>query len=619
MNTQTLFTMTILGAILIVAGCTEPLQSTVQSQRQRNWLEADPAAISAARQMEEPRILPQTHFAAARLFEQQGQIEKAIIQYRKAIAVNHEYTAAFNRLGMLLGRRGRHADAEDALRRAVELRPDAAYLRNNLGFEYALQGRWTDAEAELSNALQLEPGFARAWVNLGVVLAKQQRFEEALDAFRTAVPEPDAFYNLGLMFRSQHRYRDAGDAFRHVLALNPRFTAAQQQLEAIAPQLALATPIEPVANVNQWPAVAKPPQPEDGAPAEQLADAGARAGSEPPHETLASPADDEIIATLTGSETIVPPDEAEPDPEDFEPCPDEEDAEWIELFETTLTAMDASTETIAEAEPESEEFDPCWYEDDDEEWIEQAEAIEPPAALEQEIEDPVTDEPGAAGPMIDLTDATWAVIAEQDDTIAVLAGAETILWPDETEPTTDDFDPSWYEDDDEWIEQAEAIETPAALEQEIEDPVTDEPGAAGPMIDLTDATWAVIAEQDDTIAVLAGAETILWPDETDPTADGFGPCWDEEEMDATGGQTTAADEQITGPDIEMFALPLPYSLPAPNPPAAWSNQTLGIWRADDDLRPDGFWWPILRPTNPELIIDESVDRSKPRAGVVRAD
>ena len=617
MNTQTLFTMTILGAILIVAGCAEPLQSTVQSQRQRNWLGADPAAISSARELEEPRILPQTHFAAARLFEQQGQIEKAIIQYRKAIAVNHEYTAAFNRLGVLLGRQGRHTDAEDALRQAVELRPDAAYLRNNLGFEYALQGRWTDSEAELSNAIQLDPDFARAWVNLGMVLAKQQRFEEALDAFRTVLPEPDAFYNLGLMFRHQHRYRDAGDAFRHVLALNPGFIAAQQQLEDIAPQLALATPIEPVANLNQWPGVAQPPQPEDGAPAEQLADAAAHAGSEPAQETLASSADNEIITTLTASETIGPPDEAEPHPADFEFCPDEEDAEWTELSDTTLTAMVTPAETIAEAEPAPEEFDPCWYEDD-EEWIAQADAIEKPAALEQAIEDIVTDEPGAAEPVIEPTDATPAVIAEQDDTIAVLARPEIILWPDETDPTADEFDPYWDEDDEEWIEQAEEIEILAALEQATEDTGTDEPGAAEPVIDSIDATPAVIAGQDHAIAVLAGAESILWLDETDPTADDLGPCWYEEEMDATRGQTTAAERQTSAAGIEVFTLPLPYSFPSLNPPA-WSSQTLGIWRADANLAPDGLWWPILHPTNPELIIDESVDGSDPWAGVIRVD
>ncbi|MHC4067705.1 MAG: tetratricopeptide repeat protein, partial [Planctomycetota bacterium] len=141
MNARTLITMMVLQAILIAGGCAGPQERTIQTQQERNWLGADPAAISTAKEVEEPKILPQTHFAAARLFEQQGNIEKAIIQYRKAVAVNHDYVAAYNRLGILLGRVGRHTDAEKALRQAIELRPEAAYLRNNLGFEYALQWR----------------------------------------------------------------------------------------------------------------------------------------------------------------------------------------------------------------------------------------------------------------------------------------------------------------------------------------------------------------------------------------------------------------------------------------------------------------------------------------------
>ncbi|MFQ5489322.1 MAG: tetratricopeptide repeat protein [Phycisphaerae bacterium] len=223
--------VTLFAAVVFIHGCTQSNKTVVQSQKERNWLEADSAAISAAQEIDAPRILPKTHFAAALLFEQNGQWQKAVAQYQKAVAVNHQYVEAYAHMGMLLGRLGRHSEAEIALRRAVQLKPDSARMRNNLGYEYALQKRWMDAEAELNNAIELKPDFARAYINLGLVLAKQQRFEEALESFNAALPDADAYYNLGLMYRSAQRHRDAADAFRHVLALNPNFPAAARQLE----------------------------------------------------------------------------------------------------------------------------------------------------------------------------------------------------------------------------------------------------------------------------------------------------------------------------------------------------------------------------------------------------
>lgn len=181
-----------------------------------------------------PTILPETHLAAGRLFEQQGLFGKAIAQYRKAVAVSHDNVPAHYRLGLALSRVGQHDAAIEALRRAVELAGKNAVLHNDLGFELMFRNKWAEAEAEFRRAIDLDPTLARAEVNLGLALSKQSRFDEALDAFRAVLPEPDAYYNLGLMYRAQRRYADAEQAFRHVLALAPKFTAATAQLDQMA-------------------------------------------------------------------------------------------------------------------------------------------------------------------------------------------------------------------------------------------------------------------------------------------------------------------------------------------------------------------------------------------------
>jgi tetratricopeptide (TPR) repeat protein len=196
--------------------------------------------VDDAKEMETPAILPQTHFAAGHLFEQQGLVDKAIEQYRKAIAVGHEYIPAYHRLAMLLSKTQCHKEAVEVLTRATIIKPGNAVLHNNLGFEYAFLQDWPKAEREVRRAIKLKPDFARAHVNLGMILSRNGQFDQALASFRKVLPESDAHYNLGLMFRSQQRYEDAAWAFNRAIDHDPQFAAAKTQLEQIAPKLARA-------------------------------------------------------------------------------------------------------------------------------------------------------------------------------------------------------------------------------------------------------------------------------------------------------------------------------------------------------------------------------------------
>jgi len=220
------------ASLLGAAGCVT--QSKMGQKKQSPiWAEADQHVAAEASQEAEPRILPRTHYAAGRLLDKRGDFEGAVSQYRRAVAVNHRYLEAWNRLGVALDRLGRFEEADQAFTQAIFIDPDQPQLRNNLAFSYMLQRRWPDAEAELRNALLLDPEFDRARVNLGLVLAYQHRFDDALAAFAQALPEADAHYNMGLIRRQMGHYDDAVRAFRKALLLDPRLEAATQQIAGI--------------------------------------------------------------------------------------------------------------------------------------------------------------------------------------------------------------------------------------------------------------------------------------------------------------------------------------------------------------------------------------------------
>ena len=152
-----------------------------------------PGASPRVRTVAEPKILPETFYAAGQLFEAQGLLTKAAVQYRKAAAVNHSFAAAYDRLGVTLGRLGKHPSALEALQTAVKLGPDSAPFHNNLAFEYVLLGGLNDTEehaAQLGRLLRGRPALLNVIPYNPVTglpyrvpsHAAQRRFREVLEA-----------------------------------------------------------------------------------------------------------------------------------------------------------------------------------------------------------------------------------------------------------------------------------------------------------------------------------------------------------------------------------------------------------------------------------------------------
>ncbi len=239
------------AATLCAAGCAKS-DFQFAGQNRANMRPVTNSAMANVPEEKPPKILPETHFAAGLLFERQGQFDRAIPQYRKAVALNHNYVVAFHRLGLLESATGQHLEAAQTLQKAVALRPDNAVLRNDLGFEWMCVQQWDDAERELRRATELQPDLATAHINLALVQAKSERFAESLASFQAVLPEPDAYYNLGLMYRGQQRYPEAIEAFHHVLTIDPEFTAAKIQIEQLSARTESPTPAEPVVEAAKF-------------------------------------------------------------------------------------------------------------------------------------------------------------------------------------------------------------------------------------------------------------------------------------------------------------------------------------------------------------------------------
>jgi TolB-like protein/Flp pilus assembly protein TadD len=163
----------------------------------------------------------------------QDGFERAIVAYRKAIALDPGYAAAyaalaktelflFDRLGDAPGLDQAVADAE----KAVALGPDQSegYVTRGM-CRLSIQHDWAGARTDLEKALALSPGDANVQLGYGRMLIALGRVPEALAAARRATELDPLFagswHLFGRMLNASGRYPEAREALERSLAINP--------------------------------------------------------------------------------------------------------------------------------------------------------------------------------------------------------------------------------------------------------------------------------------------------------------------------------------------------------------------------------------------------------------
>jgi tetratricopeptide (TPR) repeat protein len=106
--------------------------------------------------------------------------DEAIEAYRRVVAVDPTYAAAWNNLGLLLHRVGQYGEARAAYEAALRCDPRCCEAAYNLGSLDEDEGRLDEAVARYRHALDLSPDYADAHFNLAAVLARTARPAEAV-------------------------------------------------------------------------------------------------------------------------------------------------------------------------------------------------------------------------------------------------------------------------------------------------------------------------------------------------------------------------------------------------------------------------------------------------------
>ena len=175
------------------------------------------------------------HNNLGRALAEEGETDKAVEHFRRAIRIQPKYAHARYNLGNVLMQGDELEEAELHFRAALEREPEYAEALNGLGNCLVRQRREAEAEGYYQRAIAAQPGFAKAHYNLGLAFHQQGKLDDAERQYRkTAELDPTnagAHNNWGVLLEAQGRTEEAVSHYRRALVIDPDNPSARRNLD----------------------------------------------------------------------------------------------------------------------------------------------------------------------------------------------------------------------------------------------------------------------------------------------------------------------------------------------------------------------------------------------------
>jgi tetratricopeptide (TPR) repeat protein len=151
---------------------------------------------------ETPGNLAVTYYNRSLGYGAEGDYDRAIADYTKAIELDPKFARAYNNRGTVYGIKGDHDRAIADFAKAIGLDPKNANAYNNRCLGLAVSGRAQSALTDCDTALRLRPDYADAFDNRGFAYYQLARYDKALAdyeaALKLAAKSASSLYGRGM-------------------------------------------------------------------------------------------------------------------------------------------------------------------------------------------------------------------------------------------------------------------------------------------------------------------------------------------------------------------------------------------------------------------------------------
>jgi len=164
-------------------------------------------------------------FAEGRKYFEEGNLEKAIESWQKAVELNPEFSEGHLNLGTAFKERERPEDALYHYNKAIELNPNDFLAYYNLGLVYYQEEKFGAASEKYRKALEINPSDKDCRYNLAMALFYEKKYREAekelSEVLKTDGSYGPAYYSLGLVYDEMERLNSAVTNYQKAIRLMP--------------------------------------------------------------------------------------------------------------------------------------------------------------------------------------------------------------------------------------------------------------------------------------------------------------------------------------------------------------------------------------------------------------
>ncbi len=156
-------------------------------------------------------------------------IEKAGTQCERALAITPQLAEGHTCLGNVYFSTGRYEEAVQQFQRSLDLDHNSDETLSSLAGAYQKLGKASEAEGAYRKAVSLRPNYWGVYSAFGAFYFNQARYDDAAGMFKKTIqlaPQNYSGYlNLGAVYSQLGEYQKSVDALKQSIALRPSFVA----------------------------------------------------------------------------------------------------------------------------------------------------------------------------------------------------------------------------------------------------------------------------------------------------------------------------------------------------------------------------------------------------------